>query len=388
MYSRVIPHRHSTQFSEVITLKKALVSLLILTILLTGCNGGKIQTSADSENPKNSSAYFTIPGNYAEIDGNRMLAASEKSLQLIDIKAKKVIKELPVSEKFGAIGFDISGDIIVWADLRNDPRDKSQITEFTSANADIFMYDIKTSKQIQITSDSSSQIKPRVWGNYIIWQDSRNDADKGCYGKWSLYLYDIKTGVEKLICTTLAANPTINIADNRIVWEDERNFKGDEILRGGDNVPENNKDIYMYDILTGIETPVATKALMESKPDISGNYIVYEDRNNGSLAADIVMYDILTKDKTNLTKDSYDQGTPRVYGQYVVWMDERRGTSTNDVIINGKMPNSDIFLYDIKAKKEQLLTGDESQIMPAISEKWISYVNSKQIGATVDVIEY
>jgi beta propeller repeat protein len=250
------------------------------------------------------------------------------------------------------------------------------------------MYNIKTSKQLQITNDLSSQMNPRVWGNYIIWQDSRNDPVKDYPGRWSLYLYDINSEKEKLICNTLAAHSTINISDNKIVWEDERNFKGEDGIRGGDNVPENNKDIYMYDILTEVETPVATESLMECRPDISSNYIVFEDRNNGSLNADIVLYNISTKEKTFITKDKYDQGTPRIYGHYVVWMDERRGTSTNDVIINGQMPNSDIFLYDITTKKEKLLTGDEPQIMPGISKKWIAYVNSRQNGGTVDVVEY
>jgi beta propeller repeat protein len=250
------------------------------------------------------------------------------------------------------------------------------------------MYDLKTLTQIQVTTDLSSQMNPKIWGNYIIWQDSRNDTVKDYPGKWNLYLYNISTGKETLICDTLAAHSTINISDNKIVWEDERNFKGENGIRGGDNLPENNKDIYMYDILTGSETSVATGYLMECRPDISGNYIVYEDRNNGSYNADIVLYDILTKKKTFVTKDKYDQGTPRIYGQYVVWMDERRGTSTNDVIINGKRPNSDIFLYNVSTKKERLLTGDEPQIMPVISEKWIAYVNSRQVGATVDVIEY
>lgn len=373
---------------EVSTVEKILIPLLIIIILFTGCSKRNTYTAADPEINRSGNVYFTVSANYSEIDEDKLLVNEGSSLKLIDLKDKKTIKELSTSDKFGTIGFDISGDIIVWSDLRNDPRDGSQITELADSNADIFMYNTKTSKQMQITINPSSQMNPRVWGNYIIWQDSRNDAVKEYPGRWNLYLYDISTGGEKLICDTLAAHSTINISDNKIVWEDERNFKGDNGLRGGDNVPENNKDIYMYDILTGIETPVATGSLMECRPDISGNYIVYEDRNNGSLNADIVLYDILTKEKTFITKDKYDQGTPRIHGQYIVWMDERRGTSTNDVIINGKKPNSDIFLYNIVTKKETLLTGDEPQMMPVICEKWVAYVNSIQIGGTVDVVEY
>lgn len=60
------------------------------------------------------------------------------------------------------MGFDISKDIIVWSDLRNDPRDVSQITEMADSNTDIFMYDLKTSTQVQVTVDQSSQMNPKV----------------------------------------------------------------------------------------------------------------------------------------------------------------------------------------------------------------------------------
>lgn len=369
-------------------MKKAFIPLLIIIAFITGCTESNVHLSADSNSSKKFNIHVSVPGNYAQIDGDRLLVDEGSTLKCIDLKSKNTIKEIPLSDKFGSMGFDISGDIIVWSDLRNDPRDVSQIKEMADSNTDIFMYDLKTSTQVQVTIDQSSQMNPKVWENYIIWQDSRNDPVKKYPGRWSLYLYNISTGNETLICDTLAAHSTINISDNKIVWEDERNFKGKDGIRGGDNIPENNKDIYMYDILTGKETPVATGALMECRPDISGNYIVYEDRNNGSLAADIVLYDILTMKKTFITKDKYDQENPSIYGQYVVWMDERRGTSTNDVFANGKAPNSDIFLYNISTKKEKLITGDEPQIMPTISEKWISYVNSRQIGATVDIIEY
>ena len=41
---------------------------------------------------------------------------------------------------------------------------------------------------------------------------------------------------------------------------------------------------------------------MECMPDIYGNYIVWEDRNNGTLAADIVLYNIANKEKSTLPR--------------------------------------------------------------------------------------
>jgi len=231
-------------------------------------------------------------------------------------------------------------------------------------------------------------MQPKLWKNFLVYADNRNDKVKSYPGRWSLYLYDLNSSKEKLITSTLSAHGEYNIRDNKIVWEDDRNFKGSDTLRGGDNVPENNKDIYLFDMTTEKETALATEKLMESKPDVSGYNVVYEDRNNGSIGADIVLYNIKTKEKVNITKDKFNQGEPKIYGDFIVWMDERRGTSNNDVIINGQQPNSDIFIYNIKTKKEELLTGDEPQVSPSISMEWVSFTTSRQVNPIVEAVRY
>jgi beta propeller repeat protein len=221
-----------------------------------------------------------------------------------------------------------------------------------------------------------------------LWQDIRNDLKKEYHsnGKSSLCLYDINTGKEKLITSALAG--AFQIWDNKIVWEDERNNTCDAITRGGGNIPENNKDIYLFDINTGKEMPIATGPYMESNPDVFGKYVVWEDRNNKTYDADIVLYNLVTRKKMYLTKDKYNQSTPQIYDNYVVWMDERRGISTNDVYIDGKAPNSDIFLYDLINQKERRLTGDGPQILPKISSEWVVYTFSRQIGPTIEGVKY
>lgn len=201
-------------------------------------------------------------------------------------------------------------------------------------------------------------------------------------------MYDLNTGQEKQITVSLGSHTNTEISDNKIVWEDGRNFKGDAGLRAGDNIPENNTDIYMYDIKTGKELPVATGPYNESHPYVNGNYVVWEDRNNGKLEADIMLYDCGTGKTREITDDRFNQATPKVYKDYLVWMDERRGISSNDVYVNGKPPNSDIFRYDLKTETEKRLTGDEVQLEPLISDKWVVYTLSRQIAPVIQVIQY
>lgn len=374
--------------------------VIAISLLLSGC-GQKIESSSElsskdisengspQENVEDSSSFifegfetlmddsgsgFNIGGGVYEHDGDNLLTIDSTGFIIYKLPNKTPIKRIPIEGE--ERGFDISGDIIVWSSLKNQ------------ANPEIYIYNLKTSEQKKITDNPSGQYYPKIWKNYIVWQDDRNAAVKTYPGQWSLYLYNLDTGEEKLLTKTLAPHATYNICDNKVVWEDERNMHGDDLLRSGDNLPENNKDIYLYDIKADRETAVATGPFMECMPDIYGNYIVWEDRNNGTLAADIVLYNIANKEKKYITKDDYHQGNPKIFENFVVWMDERNGISTNDIFIDGKAPNSDIFIYDIEKGTERNLTGEGPQILPSISSKWVVYVLSRQIGSRIEALEY
>lgn len=55
----------------------------------------------------------------------------------------------------------ISGDRIVWQDLRN-------------GNPDIYLYDLASGTERRITTDASRQESPAVSGDRVVWQDARN----------------------------------------------------------------------------------------------------------------------------------------------------------------------------------------------------------------------
>jgi len=127
---------------------------------------------------------------------------------------------------------------------------------------------------------------------------------------------------------------------------------------------------------------------MESKPFVFEDYIVWEDRSKGTINANIVLYDLNTKHKRQITNARFNKADPKIYRDYVVWMDERRGNFSNDVCLNGKPPNSDIFLFNLTTNSERRLTGDGPQILPNISSNWVSFILSKQINPQVQVVRY
>ena len=127
---------------------------------------------------------------------------------------------------------EIYGDKIVWDDDRNS----NESSDFyMDSNSDIYMYDLSTSKEIQITSNNSTQKIPAIYEDRIVWQDNRN-------GNWDIYMYNLSTSAETQITLNNLDQYEFTIDGNRIVWMDSRDLS----------------DIYMYNITSSKEIPITT----------------------------------------------------------------------------------------------------------------------------------
>jgi beta propeller repeat protein len=213
----------------------------------------------------------------------------------------------------------IYGDRIVWHDYRN-------------GNADIYMYDLSMSTESQITTDTAYQGYSAFYGDKIVWQDDRNG-----WNNYDIYMYDISTSTETQITTNTAWQEYPAINGDRIVWQDSRN---------------GNKDIYMYDLSTSTETQITTVSSSEFYPAIYSDKIVWADWRNGN--ADIYMYDLSTSTESQITTNTAWQNHPAIYDDKIVWGDGRNG-------------NHDIYMYDLSTSTEsQITTNTEVQMIPAI----------------------
>ena len=113
---------------------------------------------------------------------------------------------------------DIYRDRIVWADDRNEEGQVDNLSLYSShdENWDIYMYDLSTSMETQITSNNSTQSNPAIYDDKIVWQDLRN-------GNWDIYMYDLSTFTETQITTNESNQSEPAIYDDKIVWQDDRN---------------------------------------------------------------------------------------------------------------------------------------------------------------------
>jgi beta propeller repeat protein len=216
----------------------------------------------------------------------------------------------------------ISGDRIVWEDARN-------------GNFDIYMYDLSTGTETQITTDSLGTVVPlpSISGDRLVWSDERS-------GNEDIYMYDLSSGYEQRITMDPGPQKGPKISGDRIVWMDNR---------------YSNWDIFMYDLSTGTETQITTNTGNQNWPAISGDRIVWMDQRNGNL--DIYMYDISTRTELPISTNSATQQDPEISGDRIVWWDNRN--------ISGVW---DTYIYDLSTRTEtRLSTAIDHAADPAIS---------------------
>ena len=213
----------------------------------------------------------------------------------------------------------IYGDRIVWLD---------------NQDGDIYMYDLSTGKETQITNNPSSHGNPAIYGDRIVWEDYRN-------GNYDIYMKDLNTGLETQITNNPADQLFPSIYGDRIVWEDLRN---------------GNRDIYMKDLSTGVETQITNNPLYQSNPLINGDRIIWLDGRNGIYGnnQDIYMIDLSNGLETRIGNFT---DIPAIYGDRIVWTDNRDDLWRVSVDSGESyfFPVSDIYIKDLS-------TGQETQI--------------------------
>jgi len=220
----------------------------------------------------------------------------------------------------------IYNDRVVWEDTRN-------------GNADIYMYNITSGEEIQITSNGAPQIDPVIYGDIIAWTDARDvnlteeDMNLGLQDillfNTDIYMYDLSSGEEKQVTVNESWQEGPAIYEDRIVWTDMRNSN-----LTSDDWMQWNVDIYMYDLTSGKETQITTDGSNQLLPAIYGDSIVWEDYRNHAEAADIspmveelqwnsdiYMYNISSQEEKQITASEFSQEYPAIYEETVVWAD-------------------------------------------------------------------
>jgi beta propeller repeat protein len=105
---------------------------------------------------------------------------------------------------------------------------------------------------------------PSVSRGQIVWSDDRS-------GNYDVYLFDVRTGAERQITTDPGGQFNAQISGNLIVWEDSRNSTSHYF-------PMN--DVYGFDLTSGTELAIATGDDHQGWPRVDGHTVIWTERAN------------------------------------------------------------------------------------------------------------
>ena len=258
---------------------------------------------------------------FPKIDGDYIVWQDDRSSSNTDIYLYDILNDTTIqitdNTEIRQEEPDVSGDLIIW--LQNDslyvcdlsdgttyPIDTNVEPEdaaisgqnivyrgYTDEGWQLFLYNIQTENETQITQSNGTPMNPAISNAGIIWDDDRNNP--GDYFSNDIYLYDISTAVELPICTEDGRQAAPGIWENRIVWYDDRN---------------GNNDIYMteYEIPTGADLEVT----MTDDPDpVEQDYYVnftIQVKNMGPESASNVQVEILLPGNLEFVSITSSQG--------------------------------------------------------------------------------
>jgi len=183
--------------------------------------------------------------------------------------------------------------VVVWNDLRN------------GKDLDLYYLDIRNARgDVSFVIQAGNQRSPRIWGNKVVWKDSR------ALNRHDLYLKEIGSDTETLLAQNAGAGAP-DIWGNYVVWEYKgkislvdlntkqtktitEKFGGTPKVRDGKVVYTLSEDgstsyIHVYDIATGKDTKIDYPIFYGSSPFISGNYVVF-DHSEKTTVPDMEIY--------------------------------------------------------------------------------------------------
>lgn len=153
---------------------------------------------------------------------------------------------------------------------------------------------------VSLGSPSLYHMEPGISGNYIVWDDRRT-------GDTDVYLYDISTGIERQLTNGAEDKKNPAVSGHYVVWQDNK-YSG----------IGNGTDIVLHDLTTDTTLRIANLTGDQTNPSIDGDLVVWQDRRN-SVNSDIYVYSISSATETQVSHASGDQINPRVSDNIIVW---------------------------------------------------------------------
>jgi beta propeller repeat protein len=226
----------------------------------------------------------------------------------------------------------IYNNYIVWEDERNI---QNPFESFSEENYDIYGYNLDTDVEFQITEDQSKQAKPAIWGDIVTWGDWGNDTNG-----IGIYNLTVMEEVSAMLNHNTKKLP-YNIYDDTIVWSG----RNDE-----------NYTIELYYLSSNSDEIMQENNFKMSNPCIWGSWVVWEDERANNV--DIYAYNFVSDEERVISDNPKSEGSPQIYNDHIVFADS----------------SQKVFLYDLSTRDLKIINPNEGGSFPVIYDEYVVMV--------------
>ena len=162
---------------------------------------------------------MTISGDYVVWTDNQWGSADGPNADIYAHRISAGVTWNLSDDPAGQFAPRIDGTKVVWTDLRHSGG--SYTEQGTWDHADIFMYDFTAEQLTEITNQDWLQLYPDIEGDRIVWQDSRDCFQPNNTYDWSnihIWMYDLSTGQEHQITDLPGAQSEARIDGDRVFF--------------------------------------------------------------------------------------------------------------------------------------------------------------------------
>ncbi len=143
-----------------------------------------------------------------------------------------------------------------------------------------------------------NQFRPRVQAGRVVWEDHRD------VGPGEVYFTDLETRSRRRITNNTFGQNNPVIFGDLIAWQDNRNSQ---------------VDIYMFDLLKGVEQRVTNTPYNETNAELTGWWLMFQEDSLGTLTENYRLMDVQTGSAVSLTRAAKEFASGSLGNGFAVW---------------------------------------------------------------------